>query len=87
MEKSLKEDATYLEVNLNSLKFLLYALVSSWRAEGQGNYMTGLGSYISSSFSSKLRETLDIDTIILSVDLLIVPILQMKCLRGEDHLE
>ena len=49
--------------------------------------MTGLGSYISSSFSSKLRETLDIDMIILSVDLLIVPILQMKYLRSEDHLE
>lgn len=36
-------------VNLNSLNFLLYAMVSSWWVEGQGNYMTGWGSYTSSS--------------------------------------
>ena len=48
-EKKLKEDATHLKVNLNSLEFLRYAMVSSWQADGQGNYMNGLGSYISSS--------------------------------------
>lgn len=89
MEKSLKEDATYLKVNLSNLKFLLYAMVSSWWVEGQGNYMTELGRLYQQhtrGISSKLRETLDVDTTVLCVDLLTVPILQMKGLRGKDNL-
>lgn len=40
-----------------------------------------------SKFLSKLRETLDIDTTLLSVDLITVHIVQIKYLRGKDNLE
>lgn len=37
--------------------------------------------------SSKLRETLDVDTTILGVDLITVHIAQPQYLRGKDNLE